>query len=879
MMPQFEFLINAENTIMQIIMERILCRMVILLLLFLGWNNIQTAAFSFHTRQTNNRKQNTHHPTRNYYLSSSSLDSNEHVISLPSSTTNSNGEESSSTSAEVVFINKCRECSATFSTRNSLFRHIRNDHSNQSSNSTNNIIKKDTAIILISYQLRSKANNKTTYDKENNDGDRNNYDSIASSKLAGILMKEAFEHALQIEVSHSSNINISSSNGASGKYFQFVTGSTQSSVANMRHQSLSQESGIDALGDVMTISYSYPVTAIEKYYNIDDDRDGEGDDDQSSQSRLLDQLLLRAKHSLIEKTTTIPELDVRLISGILLSSSGKTKTRFHAEGDCTQRAYHYLLPLQWLPDGKEIEDWWLDCSKSDDNPTTNDDERQQQQDEFQRPKKQRYNNNNNKHNFRGALKPPSLRMLKETLRDAESVTIQGGRKDYNTERLEDASGRFGFLSWKERRAWHNFADPRLKGSASPNNKPVWKVLDRCRVVQFQSSNDSNHNNNDSSSSSNKNKNKNIVAVVECRGDDFVNEQVRRIIGASIAITQGWLPQDFFELATRSDVFVETPIAPPSRLYLAETRFHFDELTSGDGNRIFKELMSIGDIGQANVTQFQRSIIDRCSFDEATLKAEEAWLVDLRDNVCPRIRSTLNKIQDFSESYGEEVDDVQITSPKNTPAVYKKSLALLRNITESGQWPMTSIARSKVIRDGGVSDVTMNVRKESIIQQSGSFTITNPKFKNGLFIDENVSGGINVPKANKLFPDLVDAIFELEETLSIEMATIASNNDSSQHQQQKRLASSHCAVNRNAQFTPHVDSGRGSGQSLSMIVGLGNYLGGELLIEGESNNIFYNPLEFDGWKERHWTAVSVKRDAVVCFIKRFVWSTCSYIHIQ
>jgi tRNA U38,U39,U40 pseudouridine synthase TruA/uncharacterized C2H2 Zn-finger protein len=850
-------------------MQRIAYRMAMLLLLILGWNYTQTAAFSFNARQTNhNRKRNTHHhPTRNYYLSSSSLDNNsEHVIFFPSITTNSDVTKyTASTSTEAVVINKCRECSAIFPTRNSLFRHIRNDH-NQSSNSTKNIMKKDTAIILISYQSISKAKKKgasllvystTKYDKENDDdGDRSNYDSMSSSKIAGILMKEAFEHALKIEVSHSS------SNGAlSGKEIQFVTGSTQSSVANMRHQSLSQEIGIDALGDVMTISYSYPVSAIEKYYDIDDDRDGDREvegNDQSSKSRLLDQLLLRAKQYLKETTTSIKvenslnttteqELDIRLISGTLLSStSGKTKTRFHAEGDCTQRAYHYMLPLQWLPGGKDIEDWWLDCSRSDDDPTANDNNER---------------NNNNKSNFRGgekrALKPPpNLRMLKENLRDAESVTIQGGYS--STDRLEDASGRFGFLSWKERRAWHNFADPRLKGSASPNNKPVWKVLDRCRVVQFQSSNNNNNNNN---------KNENVVAVVECRGDDFVNEQVRRIIGTSIAITHGWLPQDFFELATRSDVFVATPIAPPSRMYLAETRFHFDELTSGDGNRIFKELMNIGDIGQSNITQFQRSIIDRCSFDEATLKTEEAWLVDLRDNVCPRIRSTLNNIKDFDESYGEEVDDVQISPPRNTPAVYKKSLTLLRNITESGQWPITSIARSKVIRDGGVSsDITMDISKESIIKQSGSFTITNPKFKNGLFIDEdNISGGINVPKANKLFPDLVDAIFELEETLSIEMATIASNNDSSrsQHQQQKRLASSHCAVNRNAQFTPHVDSGRGSGQSLSMIVGLGNYLGGELLIEGESNNIFYSPLEFDGWKERHWTAVSVKRDLVVC----------------
>jgi len=71
---------------------------------------------------------------------------------------------------------------------------------------------------------------------------------------------------------------------------------------------------------------------------------------------------------------------------------------------------------------------------------------------------------------------------------------------------------------------------------------------------------------------------------------------------------------------------------------------------------------------------------------------------------------------------------------------------------------------------------------------------------------------------------------------------------------RRLASSHCAINRNAQFTPHVDSGRGAGQSLSMIVGLGNYGGGggRLMVEGISHDIRYKPLEFNGWKLRHWT---------------------------
>ena len=38
----------------------------------------------------------------------------------------------------------------------------------------------------------------------------------------------------------------------------------------------------------------------------------------------------------------------------------------------------------------------------------------------------------------------------------------------------------------------------------------------------------------------------------------------------------------------------------------------------------------------------------------------------------------------------------------------------------------------------------------------------------------------------------------------------------------------------------------------MIVGLGNYQGGEIIVEGEKYAIRYKPIEFDGWKLRHWT---------------------------
>lgn len=69
---------------------------------------------------------------------------------------------------------------------------------------------------------------------------------------------------------------------------------------------------------------------------------------------------------------------------------------------------------------------------------------------------------------------------------------------------------------------------------------------------------------------------------------------------------------------------------------------------------------------------------------------------------------------------------------------------------------------------------------------------------------------------------------------------------------QRPPSSTIAVNRHAQFKPHTDSGNGAGQSVSLIVALGDFSGGELVVEGEVNDIRYSPMEFNGWTQRHWT---------------------------
>lgn len=80
----------------------------------------------------------------------------------------------------------------------------------------------------------------------------------------------------------------------------------------------------------------------------------------------------------------------------------------------------------------------------------------------------------------------------------------------------------------------------------------------------------------------------------------------------------------------------------------------------------------------------------------------------------------------------------------------------------------------------------------------------------------------------------------------------------------RTPSSTIAINKHAQFRPHRDNGAGNGQSVSLIVGLGEYIGGEVIIENEIHDI-RNGVEFDGWSDRHWTAPFVgERYSLVWF---------------
>eukprot|EP00903_Cladosiphon_okamuranus_P008780 g8411.t1 len=223
--------------------------------------------------------------------------------------------------------------------------------------------------------------------------------------------------------------------------------------------------------------------------------------------------------------------------------------------------------------------------------------------------------------------------------------------------------------------------------------------------------------------------------------------------------------------------------------------------------------------------------------------------------------------------GARLSAEEVSSLEEAPAAYLKVLQLLREADASGEWPYSTASRNLIILGDGADKADSGGAPASDTGDEAAAAVSEIEI-GGVDGDENPAGedgggqeeppdlGVQQqhqqqqregaggsgsftlgsfpppcppPRGNRLFPALARAAFELEATLLPD-----------------RPPSTTIAVNRNAQFKPHVDSGAGAGQSKSLIVGLGDYKRGELVVEGEEVDIRYKPLEFNGWTQRHWT---------------------------
>jgi len=642
---------------------------------------------------------------------------------------------------------------------------------------------------------------------------------------------------------------------------------TQMSGVQRRHPCLDQDPECHAMADVVSVKWNSPTRHLDGGTLIT-----------ATGGRGTCSSWIEHMNSILSSSLKHPSEDfsfgsIEILNAEVLSISQKTPL-FHAETSCTQRMYHYVLPLEWLIDGHDISSWWHRRRLDDIASSGPHQPRGRGQTQSSPP-------------------PPAVLVrLKQALKQVESQTVDITSNMHSTISETGGSvvrmgpGRFGSLAQKERRCWHNFCSSPLSSnnddgsissmriSRGPSQEHVWRAIDRARIVDFVMA-DNHDTNADETTGGKGNKDRDVVAVVlEFRGDGFVTQQVRHIMGSVVAMTNEWLPPTFFQVATQPNVCLPpqngtttVPLAPPGRLYLAGARYHFLDLVRN------KQLFSSSIVTTTTTTNssntgmvddpvfvWRSKLQSRILRDRARMKeAESMWWQELKDVTAPQIRSELEtiataaatKAKDQEEKHIKKVDvspietcGVHLESPP--PPLFETTMSLLRKVVDTSLWPKTSLARSRNLRSPSTNGLTGNKRNPMTSSfpgdfgQSGSFTIVNK----------------DVPSDNAVFPELVQAIFELERQLVNQQPrrmvnTTHHDNESLGHDDtSRRMLSTHCAVNRNVAFTPHLDSGEGNG--LSMIVSLGDFAGGAFVVEGDDYDIRYKPLEFDGWKQPHWT---------------------------
>lgn len=393
------------------------------------------------------------------------------------------------------------------------------------------------------------------------------------------------------------------------------------------------------------------------------------------------------------------------------------------------------------------------------------------------------------------------------------------------------------------------------------------------------------------------------------GDAFVDRQVRGMVGLAVAGARGLIGSA--EIAscidpTRQEDLFLVPLAPVSPCWLAEVGYATWQTKLGGGvcmspgaaQRSAPPLEGWSDeTTRADAVSFRRRVIQSAAgwWQTPQQHLGAVWLRDTLEPGATKLvaelkaaneRTTMfngnpgsNTIGDnngsalAAESRQHKLSPEELNSlPSGAPAAYQEVLRLLREADTSGLWPASTAARNSVISGGGAgedsgkeacaSSSSVRIQSSSDGETEEDEDVNNGEGGDGRETAKDKQteeeteeeadsvqkpqrgGSFTVgaypppyppPRGNKIFPALTRAAFDLEAALM-----------------PNRPPSSTIAVNRHARFRPHIDNGAGAGQSVSLIVGLGDYVGGELVVEGEEVNIRYNPLEFNGWTQRHWT---------------------------
>lgn len=352
------------------------------------------------------------------------------------------------------------------------------------------------------------------------------------------------------------------------------------------------------------------------------------------------------------------------------------------------------------------------------------------------------------------------------------------------------------------------------------------------------------------------------------GDIFLTGQVQRMIGLFLAVARGLIDEDILECIFDEEYthLIPTPPAPAYAMYSDSSQYMTWEgkLRKILSPRVAKRCSSGWCEPQVieEVAEFRQILehdISDAWFSQGVdsngrLLTEKIWTEEVLEPWASSAKIELERwrkwkaaSKDLSSLATNALLATGLLPPlesidKSIPNLYAKTLFYLRQADKSGLWPTTTPKRKLVMvsQDDDTSLAAAHViakAKPNKVDRKSAYSFSEGQggasgsFSIGAMPGEQCSQ----PKGNELFPELMKAAFELEIALC-----------------PNREPSSTIAVNRNAQFRPHTDNGAGVGQSTSLIVGLGDYVGGGLMVEGKQHDIRYKPVEFNGWKQRHWT---------------------------
>lgn len=426
----------------------------------------------------------------------------------------------------------------------------------------------------------------------------------------------------------------------------------------------------------------------------------------------------------------------------------------------------------------------------------------------------------------------------------------------------------------KRKRYHNFTEKSMA-----HDYLTYRRLDRIyhrATMKFPCENHENSN------STGKNT---TYIVLSMSGDLFLTGQACRVIGVLMALANGAIDPEFVNCVFDENYphLVPTPPAPLHGMVSCEVHYANQE---GKTKRILSPRVSNRfSEGWNDLTTLRRvktwqnevyKFIDRKWNEDGRdqtgrLRSEENWTKNillpwaekakrhLEEYRCWKknrehpltttISSLIDKdvcVENGSRLKVNAIQQIRSIDP-TIPEMFRTVLEHLRKVDVSGEWPTTSSKRQIVmistdsLKDKSQQQESLTMAcskaKRNIVTKSSAYSFVEGQGgASGSFSVGIMPGGIHKqPKANSIFPDLVRAAFDLEVKLFPE-----------------REPSSTIAINRNAHFRPHTDSGAGAGQSTSLIVGLGTYSGGELMVEGEKHDIRYKAIEFNGWTQRHWT---------------------------